>query len=148
MKTKTYQASVSNLNGVQMEVEARGHKIVIDQPAKAGGMDKGMTPVEMMLGSLGACEAMVITILAKMHGIEIEELRVEVEGEKDVTSFIRDNPGKRNGFKNIHSHYYIKSNAPKEKILELVNISERKCPVGDSINHGVSFGKPKLTMLD
>jgi putative redox protein len=42
-------------NGVQLEAEARGHRLLSDQPLSNGGDDAGMTPPELMLASLGTC---------------------------------------------------------------------------------------------
>ena len=83
MAIKTYQISVNQVNGVKMEIEARSHKIIVDEPLTAGGTDEGMNPVEIMLGSLGACQAITTAIFAKMYGIKIDGIRVEVEGDKD-----------------------------------------------------------------
>lgn len=37
MAIKTYQISVNQVNGVKMEIEARSHKIIVDEPLTAGG---------------------------------------------------------------------------------------------------------------
>lgn len=148
MAIKTYQVSVNQVNGVKMEIEARSHKIIVDEPLTAGGTDEGMNPVEIMLGSLGACQAITTAIFAKMYGIKIDGIRVEVEGDKDSDGISGANPNVRPGFQNIRFHYYVKSNMPEERIRQLLSIAERKCPVGDSINHGVPFDEPALTMVE
>lgn len=148
MAIKTYRVLVNKVSGVKMEVEARGHKIIIDEPVTAGGTDEGMTPVEMMLGSLGTCQAITASIFAQMYGIKIDELRVEVEGDKDSDGITGSNPDVRPGFQNIRFHYYVKSSMPEERIRQLLTIAEKKCPVGDSINHGVPFEELELTMLN
>lgn len=146
MALKKYHAVVNKIDGVQMEVSARGHKIMIDEPIPSGGKDEGMTPIEMMLGSLGACQAITATIFAKMYGIKIDELRVEVEGERDPDSMTGKSPEARTGFEKIRFHFYVKSNMPEERIRQLLVLAEQKCPVGESIRHGVEFEELKLTM--
>jgi uncharacterized OsmC-like protein len=49
------ETTVHYVAGVRFEAEARGHKILCDQPADNGGSDAGMTPPEFLLASLGAC---------------------------------------------------------------------------------------------
>jgi hypothetical protein len=43
------EVKVTYRSGVQFEAEARGHRIICDQPADAGGEDAGMTPPEFLL---------------------------------------------------------------------------------------------------
>jgi uncharacterized OsmC-like protein len=40
---------------VWFEASARGHRVVCDQPPDNGGSDRGMTPPEYLLVSLGTC---------------------------------------------------------------------------------------------
>lgn len=140
MALKTYKVVVNKLNGMKMELDARGHKVIIDEPVAAGGTDEGMTPVEMMLGSLGACQAMTTFIYARMYGIKIDELRVEVVGYKD--------PDVRPGFQKIHFHYYVSSNMPEVRIRQLLGIAEKNCPVEDTIKNGVVLEDLELTMIN
>ena len=46
--------------GVRFVAETRGHRIEIDQPLGGGGQDRGMTPPELLLASLGSCAAYVL----------------------------------------------------------------------------------------
>ena len=49
------KASVSKLSdGMQVETSTRGFKILLDEPEELGGTNKGMNPVEAVLGALGA----------------------------------------------------------------------------------------------
>ena len=49
------EATITYLDGVKFVAEARGHRVLCDQPADNGGADEGMTPPEFMLASLGTC---------------------------------------------------------------------------------------------
>ena len=49
------EVQVNHLGDVQFEVKARHHTIYTDQPEDNGGFDEGMTPPELLLGSVGAC---------------------------------------------------------------------------------------------
>ena len=147
MAIKTYKASTKKINGVKLEIEARGHKVTVDEPTKSGGSDEGMTPVEMMLGSLGACQAMTTVLFGQMYGIKIDEIRVDVEGDKDANSMMGNKPDVRSGFTNIRAHFYVKSNVPEARIRQLLSLVEQKCPVGESIQNGVTIENAALTMI-
>ena len=41
----------------------------------------------------------------------------------------------RNGYEKINVTFKIKSNAPKEKLVELVELAQKRSPVFDIISH-------------
>jgi uncharacterized OsmC-like protein len=69
-------------NGVQFEAEARGHKLISDQPQANGGDDAGMTPPELLLASLGTCAAYYALQYLKSRALPTEDLRVKVSADK------------------------------------------------------------------
>jgi len=62
------QLRVSSLSGDAFAVECRGHTVVVDQPL-AGGIDNGLTPVELFVSSLPACVAFYGRRLLARHGL-------------------------------------------------------------------------------
>ena len=62
-------------------IEARGHRAVTDQPKDGSGTDVGMTPTEMLLGSLGACVSLYAASYCRNHGLPYEGIEVEVISE-------------------------------------------------------------------
>src|SRR5690242_6791529 len=49
------EATAWYVGGAKFEVDARGHRVVCDQPVEKGGTDAGMTPPEFLLASLATC---------------------------------------------------------------------------------------------
>jgi putative redox protein len=76
------ETTIRYLNGVQFEVEARGHTLVCDQPREGGGDDAGMTPPELMLASLASCAGYYVVQYLKFRTLPLEGLTVRVEAEK------------------------------------------------------------------
>ncbi len=72
------ELTVNYLGDVQFEAEARGHKIVCDQPFDNGGADEGMTPPEFLLASLGTCAAFYAVQYLKVRNLATEGARVKV----------------------------------------------------------------------
>jgi len=70
------------LGGVKFGVQARGHRVICDQPADNGGSDAGMTPPEFLLASLAACAAYYAAQYLKVRQLPSEDLRVRVSAEK------------------------------------------------------------------
>jgi uncharacterized OsmC-like protein len=73
------QVEVSYLGGESYVVATRGHAILTDQPATAGGQDTGMTPVELLVGSLSSCVAFYVGRYLARHGLNRDGLHVTAE---------------------------------------------------------------------
>jgi putative redox protein len=73
---------VKVIDNVQFSVEARGHRVVCDQPRDDGGADGGMTPPELMLASLGTCAAYYVVQYLKFRNLPTADVQVRVEAEK------------------------------------------------------------------
>jgi uncharacterized OsmC-like protein len=76
------EVSVEHLGAVQFEIKARRHSIVSDQPAENHGFDEGMTPPELMLGSLGSCAGYYAVDYLKRQNLPVEGTKVRVTAEK------------------------------------------------------------------
>jgi putative redox protein len=65
--------------GYACSVDARGHRIPVDEPEYAGGADGGMMPTEVFCASLASCFCMAIAHVARRDGEpEPKGLTVEV----------------------------------------------------------------------
>jgi putative redox protein len=74
--------NVRYLENVKFEAEARGHKLVCDQPLDNGGADEGMTPPEMTLASLGTCAGFYAAQYLRTRSLPTAGLAVRVDAEK------------------------------------------------------------------
>ncbi|HEX8985923.1 MAG TPA: OsmC family protein [Bryobacteraceae bacterium] len=73
---------INYLDGVRFEAEARGHRVICDQPAGNGGGDTGMTPPEFLLVALGTCAGFYAEQYLKTRSLSCEGLQVKVSAEK------------------------------------------------------------------
>lgn len=76
------ELNVTYLGNVQFEAEARGHKIVCDQPFDNHGDDEGMTPPELLLASLATCAGFYAVQYLKARNLSSEGLKVKVTAGK------------------------------------------------------------------
>jgi uncharacterized OsmC-like protein len=70
---------VSWVGGVQLAVEVRNHRLVLDQPREEGGQDRGITPVEMFVSSLGGCIGYFAVRFCQRHTIPTDGLKVTMQ---------------------------------------------------------------------
>ena len=70
------------VDGVKFEVSARGHKVFTDQPDGEAGLDRGMTPPELLLASVASCAAHYALMYLQARQLPTAGLRVHVRAEK------------------------------------------------------------------
>jgi putative redox protein len=73
------RVDVSYLGGESYAAVARGHAMLTDQPAAAGGADTAMTPTELLIASLGSCVAFYVGRFLERHGLDRAGLRVRTD---------------------------------------------------------------------
>ncbi|WP_042167613.1 OsmC family protein [Paenibacillus gorillae] len=134
----TFKATAHLQDGVKVKTNVRQFELIIDEPASLGGTDTGMNPVEALLASLGACQAIVARVYAPKFGVKLDDFRVEVEGDLDLDGFF-DRAPVRPGYSDIRYTFRIKTNSPREKVEEFVQFLESKCPVRDTLANPVNL---------
>jgi uncharacterized OsmC-like protein len=70
------------LGGYAAEVDARGHRIVIDEPESAGGENGGMMPTEALCAALASCFCLAVAHVARRDGVAVSDLRVDAKAER------------------------------------------------------------------
>lgn len=106
-----------------------------DEPPVLLGEDHGATPVEYALAALNGCLTSSLIYHAAAQGIKIEEVESTLSGDLDLHGFLGMDESIRNGYEKINVSFKIKSDAPEEKLLELVELAQKRSPVFDIISH-------------
>lgn len=107
-----------------------------DEPEVLGGNNTAPNPVEQLLGALGSCLAIGYTANASLRGIQIQELRIELEGHIDLPVFLGLREGHA-GYPDIALSIYLKADAPQETLEELHRQVLRTSPVGQTIEKAI-----------
>jgi putative redox protein len=76
------KVQITQVEGTRFVIEARKHCIVSDQPVDNNGTDRGMTPPELMLASLGSCAAFYAAQYLKARNLADKGVEVSVTAEK------------------------------------------------------------------
>lgn len=129
------ELTVSYLGNVQFEAEARGHKLVCDQPFDNHGDDEGMTPPELLLASLATCAGFYAVQYLKVRNLHSAGLKVKVLADK------AKDPARLDNFR-------IAIEAPglvEEKDIEGVRRSAEKCLIKNTMLHPPSMKIEILT---
>ena len=72
---------------------------------------------------------------AAAQGIKIDEVETSFSGDLDLHGFLGLDENVRNGYEKIKVIFKIKSDAPEEKLQELIHLAQKRSPVFDIISH-------------
>jgi uncharacterized OsmC-like protein len=111
--------------GVRFTADVRGHKVVVDQPVKAGGQDSAPSPLELVPTGLGTCVALFVQQFLATRGLDATGLTVEVRTEGAA------NPHRIGRF-DVAVH--IPGGVP-EKYREAVRRAAEGCTVHHTLTH-------------
>jgi len=76
------EAVIRHLGNLKFEAVARGHRLICDQPVENHGTDRGMTPPELLLASLGTCAGFYAAQYLQTRGLSAQRVVVRVSAEK------------------------------------------------------------------
>lgn len=117
---------VTHEGGLKFAAQVGSHRIIVDQPARAGGEDAGPAPIALLGVALGTCVALYVQQFCNARNLPHDGMRVEVE------SYGAQNPGRIGEFK-------VRVVLPQElppKYAEMLEQVARSCPAHNTLVHG------------
>jgi len=134
MATVTFESDVTwTREGVLSIADIGGKEVIIDEPPSLGGTDKGPNPVEYILAALGGCINVLVASFADNFDVEVDDVKVHLEGDLDPDGFLGKNPNVRPGYEEIRYEIILDSPSPQENIDALIAHVEKVCPVKDTL---------------
>jgi uncharacterized OsmC-like protein len=95
-----------------------------------GGPGTAACSGDLLLGALAACAQVTCQLVATAMGIPFEHIRVEVEGEMDLSGTLGISKEVPVGFQNIHARFNIKApDATPDQLAALKQKTEQYCVV-------------------
>jgi len=130
-KTVTIESTLNDAFVIESDV--RGHRVVIDQPANAGGTDTGVTPLELVLVSLAGCIGTIGRIVAMQQRIALRGMRIKVDGELDIDGLLGKPIDGRIGFEGISVTVEVDADLTDEEKETFIHEVDRRCPVSENL---------------
>jgi putative redox protein len=130
------EVSATWAGGFRAQVAARGHEIVIDEPASSGGSDAGMMPTEALCASIASCFCLALAFAAGKRGRELPGLRVVVRTERVGREL-------RYGGFDVEAQAAV----PGEEMEALMEQARRWCWVSNTLAPGVHLSY-RFTSVD
>ena len=116
--------------GFSCESRIRDHTIHMNEPDALGGTDTAPNMVETVLAAYGSCLTVGFTMNAALRGIEIKELKVELEGDLDLAGFFGLSEEVPAGFTGVTAVVHLDADADPEDIQDLYDHVLKTSPVG------------------
>ena len=133
----SWSASVQWTGGFRSEATVREFApIKSDEPPGLGGTDAAPNPVEQLLAAFGNCLAVGYAANASARGIELRDLRIDLDGDLDLHTFLGLSDGNA-GFETIRANVHIDSDASAEALAELHAKVSSTSPVGHTLGRAV-----------
>ncbi len=107
-----------------------GHPLIIDAKEEVGGENRGIRPMEMLLGAVVGCAGMDIIFILKKMELYPKAFKIEAKGERATSHPQR--------FTDIFIHFSFTGDFPNDKVFRAVELSLNKyCPVAYSIHANI-----------
>ena len=120
------KAEISYIGGMKFEARNRSHAVVIDQPQIVGGEDKGPTPPELFIDSLGSCIGVYVLAFCKNTGLNPDGMKIILDWEKAA-----DKPAR---IKSIRANIELPKADVGARKAALLKVAE-SCLIHETIKH-------------
>ncbi|MGC1133657.1 MAG: OsmC family protein [Nitrososphaeraceae archaeon] len=130
------QTTINDFDGA-CQTHTRSQPFVFDkdEPPVLLGTDQGANPVEYALAALNGCLTTSLIYHAAAQDVKIDEVESTLSGDLDLQGFLGMSEKVRNGYEKIRVNFKVKSDAPSEKIRELVDLAQKRSPVFDIVSN-------------
>lgn len=118
-------------------VHTREFTLQGDEPEQILGERAGPNAVELLLGALGSCLSVGYAANAAAMGIELDELRFEMDGDIDLRGFLGISEDVRPGYESMTCTAYVESDASEDELATLRERVEATSPLVDVITNEV-----------
>ena len=118
----TLAVSATWEGGYTAAVQARGHRLTIDEPVASGGDDHGMMPTEALCAAIASCFCLAVAHVARRDGVAVADLHVDARAE-------------RAGRELRYGRIVVTTTAdvPAQELAELVERARRVCWVSNTL---------------
>jgi uncharacterized OsmC-like protein len=123
----------------------RRFSIDIDEPCELGGANQFANPQEHLLSALNACMMVGYVAQCAVHGIILESLRIETDGELDLRGFLGIDPAVPAGYESLNYTVRIKGSGTKEEFTKIHEAVMATSPNFYSVSRPVAL-RPTLVV--
>jgi putative redox protein len=117
-------------------ITARGHRLLADEPANAGGDDTGPSPYDLLLAALGACTSMTLRMYAEQKKWPLERVTIHLRHEKIHAQDCSECETREGRIDRIEREIEVEGSLDENQRTRLLEIAN-KCPVHRTLHSEV-----------
>jgi uncharacterized OsmC-like protein len=134
-KDLNFKINGKSIGHTKYQGYARNFELIVDEPEMLGGDDSAANPVEYLLAGYAGCLNVVFGIVAKELAIEIQSLKINIDGDINPEKFLGISNDERAGFKSLNVGISLITNSDKEKEDLLFKTVRNRCPINDNLSN-------------
>jgi len=138
--------TVQTEQGYRTAIQIRNHTVFADELIQDGGTDTAPTPMEIMLGTVGACIAVTTKAYAQRKGWPLDRVWVELDMERIKREDYPAYTGDAAFIHEIREHIRFEGDLTDEQKQRLLAIAG-KCPVHRTLENPVFFASNLVEAL-
>jgi putative redox protein len=138
VQTTVHHATVHSESGLRAAINIRSHTLTADETLDRGGTDTAPTPMEMLLGALGACIVITIQMYAQRKNWPLEAVHVTLSLERFKKEDYPAYTGDAGFVTEIRHEVRLEGNLTEEQKARLLEIGSR-CPVHRTLEYPTIF---------
>jgi uncharacterized OsmC-like protein/alpha-beta hydrolase superfamily lysophospholipase len=120
----------------QQEIVSGQHRLLADEPVKAGGLDSGLGPYDLLLAALGACTSMTVRLYADRKQIPLKRTQVRLRHGRIYAADCAECETKEGMIDHIDREITFEGDLSAEQRKRLIEIAD-KCPVHHTLTSEV-----------
>ena len=122
----------------QQEIISGRHRFLADEPVKAGGLDSGPGPYDLLLAALGACTSMTLRLYADRKQIPLKRTQVRLRHGRIYATDCAECETKEGMIDHIDREITFEGDLTPEQRQRLLEIAD-KCPVHHTLKSEVDI---------
>lgn len=131
--------SIDEFEQADERIRTREFHVEGDEPEQILGERSAPNAVELLLAALGSCLTVGYAANAAAMGIELDELRFEMDGDVDLRGFLGVSEDVRAGYDEVTCTAHVEADASEEELAELRERVEATSPLMDNVANRVSL---------
>jgi uncharacterized OsmC-like protein len=122
----------------QQEIISGAHHFVADEPVKAGGLDSGPGPYDLLLAALGACTSMTLRLYAERKKLPLTRVVVRLRHDRIYAVDCAECETREGLIDHIERVISLEGDLDPEQRARLMEIAD-KCPVHRTLKSEVDI---------
>ncbi len=115
----------------------KDYTISADEPFELCGTNKFANPQEYLMAALNACMMVGYVSVCALEGIEVDNIRIDTQGEIDLRGFLGIDPNVKPGYESLRYDVHIKGKGTLEQFRKVHEIVTTTSPNRFNITNAI-----------